>query len=156
MRRRETEHEQGRGRERGRHRIRSRLQAPNCQHRARCRAQTHELWDHDLSWSQTPNWLSHPGSPERLHFKRKVPSQVSHLNSLALKLGPTVAPHKEQQACSWLLPGSTWWGFNLILGGEEKKGKEHLLTAKSCLLWPPCLYFWLCAFFFSLNNAIES
>ena len=31
---RETEHEQGRGREGGRHRIRSRPQAPSCQHRA--------------------------------------------------------------------------------------------------------------------------
>ena len=40
---RETEHQQGRGRERGRHRIRSRLQAPSCQHRGRHRAQTHEL-----------------------------------------------------------------------------------------------------------------
>ena len=31
----------GRGREKGRHRIRSRLQAPSCQHRAWCRARTH-------------------------------------------------------------------------------------------------------------------
>ena len=46
---RETEHEQGRGRERGRHRIQSRLQALNCQHRARCGAQTREPRDHDLS-----------------------------------------------------------------------------------------------------------
>ena len=37
----ETEHEQGWGRERGRHRIRSRLQAPSCQHRARRGARTH-------------------------------------------------------------------------------------------------------------------
>ena len=35
----------GGGAERGRHRIWSRLQAPSCQHRARCLAQTHELWD---------------------------------------------------------------------------------------------------------------
>ena len=33
------------------------------QHRARCRARTHELWDHDLSQSRTPNRLSHPGTP---------------------------------------------------------------------------------------------
>ena len=26
-------------------------------------AWTHELWDHDLSWSQTLNRLSHPGAP---------------------------------------------------------------------------------------------
>ena len=60
---RETEHERGRGRERGRHRIGNRLQVPSCQHRARHGAQTHELWDHDLSWSQPLNWLSHPGAP---------------------------------------------------------------------------------------------
>ena len=36
-------------RERGRHRIRSRLQSLSCQHRAWCMAQTHYLWDHDLS-----------------------------------------------------------------------------------------------------------
>ena len=53
----------GRGRERGRHRIRSRLQALSCQHRAQCGARTHELWDHDLSWSWTLNQLSHPGAP---------------------------------------------------------------------------------------------
>ena len=39
----EIEHRLGRGRERGRHRIRSRLQAPSCQHRARRGARTHEL-----------------------------------------------------------------------------------------------------------------
>ena len=60
---RESESKQGRGRERGRHRIWSRLQAPSCQHRAWCGAQTHKLWDHDLSWSRTLNQLSHPGAP---------------------------------------------------------------------------------------------
>ena len=34
-----------------------------CQHRAWCGAQTYKLWDHDLSWSRTPNRLSHPGAP---------------------------------------------------------------------------------------------
>ena len=38
-----TECEWVRGRERGRYRMRSRLQAPSCQHRARCGAGTHEL-----------------------------------------------------------------------------------------------------------------
>ena len=54
----------GRGRERGRPRIRSRLQALSCQHRAWRGAQTHRLWDHDLSWSWLPNRLSHPGAPK--------------------------------------------------------------------------------------------
>ena len=62
LREREAEHEQGRGRERGRHRIWSRLQAPSCQHRARCWARTHQPWDHDLSQSQTLNRPSHPGA----------------------------------------------------------------------------------------------
>ena len=72
----ETEHEQRRGRERGRHRIWSRLQALSCRHRARRGARTHKLWDHDLSWSRTPNWLSHPGAP-RLALYAKSKAWVS-------------------------------------------------------------------------------
>ena len=53
----------GWGAERARDRIRSRLQALSYQHRARCGVRTHEPWDHDLSWSRTPNQLSHPGAP---------------------------------------------------------------------------------------------
>ena len=68
LRQRETEHEQGRGRERGRHRIQSRLHALSCQHRARRRARTHGLWDHDLRWSWTLNRLSHPGAPGDIFF----------------------------------------------------------------------------------------
>ena len=47
-------------RDRGTHRIRSRLQALSCQHRARRGAQTHELWDHDLSRSRTSNLTEPP------------------------------------------------------------------------------------------------
>ena len=35
---------------------------------AQCGAQTHELWDQDLSWSQMLNWIGHPGSP--IYFER--------------------------------------------------------------------------------------
>ena len=66
LRDRERQRERGKGRERGRHRVRSRLQAPSCQHRARCGARTHGPRDHDLSWSRPLNWLSHPGA---LHLK---------------------------------------------------------------------------------------
>ena len=60
----ETESKQGRGdRERGGQRIWSRPQALSCQHRAWWEAQTHKMWDHDLSQSQMLNWLSHPGVP---------------------------------------------------------------------------------------------
>ena len=58
---RETECEPGRGRERGRHRIGNGKQALSRQHRARREAQVHKLGDHDLSRSQMPNRLSHPG-----------------------------------------------------------------------------------------------
>ena len=61
-------HEWGRGREGGRQRIWSRLQALSCQCRAWCRAWTHELWDHDMSWSWTLNQLSHPGAPQGRKF----------------------------------------------------------------------------------------
>ena len=64
LRQRETEHERGRGRERGRHRIWSRFQALSCQHRTRHGARTHEPRDHDMSWSQKLNQLSHPGAPQ--------------------------------------------------------------------------------------------
>ena len=60
---RETERKQGWGRERGRHGIRSRLQAPSCQHRAQRGAQTREPQDHDLSRSRPLNRPSHPGAP---------------------------------------------------------------------------------------------
>ena len=32
----------------------------SCQHRAWCGAQTHKLWDHDLSRSRMLHWLSYP------------------------------------------------------------------------------------------------
>ena len=51
------------GAEREGDRIRSRLQAPSCQHRAWRGAQTHGPRDHDLSWSQPLNRMSHPGTP---------------------------------------------------------------------------------------------
>ena len=55
-------------REKGRHRIQSSLQVLSCQHRARHGARTHELWDHDLSWSWMLNLLSHLGAPIHLFF----------------------------------------------------------------------------------------
>ena len=67
LREREREHEWGRGRERGRHRTWRRLWALSCQHRAQCRARTHQWWDHNLSRS----WkLSVPtaGGPSSFSF----------------------------------------------------------------------------------------
>ena len=45
------ERESGRGRKTGRERENPK-KTPHCQHRARCGAQFHELWDHDLSRDQ--------------------------------------------------------------------------------------------------------
>ena len=55
------EYEQGRGTERERENPK---QALCCQCRAWCGAQSHELWDHDLSQNQESEayWLSHPGA----------------------------------------------------------------------------------------------
>ena len=69
---RETECKQGRDRERGSHRIRSRFQAPHCQHRGWHGAWTHKPWDQNLSWSRTLNRLSHPGSSACFLFKASV------------------------------------------------------------------------------------
>ena len=70
LRERERERMSGGGAERGRHRIQSRLQAPRCQHRAQHRAWPHEPWDHDLSWSQPLNQLSHPLTPAKNTIKQ--------------------------------------------------------------------------------------
>ena len=61
--------------QRERHRIWSRFQSLSCQPRAQCGAQTHKPWDHDLSQSQTPNQLSHPGSPLSLSKTKAKNSQ---------------------------------------------------------------------------------
>ena len=75
---RQTKRMNGGGSESGRHRIWSRLPALSCQHTAWHRARTHGLWDHDLSRSQMPNRLSHPGAPS-LSFSNLL---------LGFKLGP--------------------------------------------------------------------
>ena len=77
LRQRETEHEWGRGRERGRHRIGSRLQALSHQPRAQRGAWTHGPRDLDLSWSQTFNRLSHPGSPMFIYFWERERQSMS-------------------------------------------------------------------------------
>ena len=61
--------ERERDRERERHRIQSRLQALSREHRPWHGAWTHELWDHDLSQSQTLNRLSHSGALQETVLK---------------------------------------------------------------------------------------
>ena len=84
---RETECEWGRGRERRSHRIWSRLQAPSCQHRARCGARTHEPWDRDLSWSRTLNRRSHPGAPIFYNFTIKSISAKGSMMTNSVEYG---------------------------------------------------------------------
>ena len=59
----------GRGAERERE-TQNLKQAPGSelQHRAWRRARTHVLCDHDVSWSQTLNQLSHPGAPTNISY----------------------------------------------------------------------------------------
>ena len=57
----------------------NRLPALNCQHRARCRAWTHEPWDYDLSRSQILNRLSHPGIPTNLILATDFVKQIRKL-----------------------------------------------------------------------------
>ena len=144
---RQTECEQGRGRERGRHRIQSRLQPLSCQHRARRRAWTHEPWDHDLSWSQTLNQLSHPGAPKSDYFnKRKeqmftmprlgsLPSQYAHcwhtgaplwVSSTFLEMGSTVS------GAPCLSPGLKWCS-NFFQNWFVAAAEE--ITEMSCFLF---------------------
>ena len=65
------------------HTQRSRLKAPSCQHRAPHKAQTQELWDHDLSQSRILNWLSHPGTPWDSYFQFRSFSRVNVPSSLS-------------------------------------------------------------------------
>ena len=107
---RETVCERGRSRGRGRHRIW--LQALSRQHRARCGARTHELfepWDHDLSRSQRLTWLSHPGTPFRFFFfffnHKNNTSSLSpcahvHHTCLKVELPGYRCPHL-QLCCTW-------------------------------------------------------
>ena len=73
----------------GRHRIWSGLQALSCQHRAWHRAQTHRVWDHDLSWSRTLNRLSHPGAPKMKCFNK---SRIVPTHTLGKILQRPVSP----------------------------------------------------------------
>ena len=84
-------------RDRRRHRVWSRLQALSSQHRVWHRAQTHKLWDHDMSQSQTPNWLSHPGTPHLLFLKHLLKGR----RFLGLSLG------METLACTFYSTNNT-------------------------------------------------
>ena len=100
----------GRGRERGKHRIWSGLQALSCQHRALCRAQTHKPRDHDLSWSQMLDRLSHPGAPIYLFWERGKSTHMRTRRGVAERENPKQAPRCQHKAqCRAWTPTVRLW-----------------------------------------------
>ena len=74
----------------GEHRIWSRLQAQNCHHRAPCGVQTHKPWDHNLRWSWTLNWLSHPGAPCCCSFFTKLSSPAGQVPTMFISVSASL------------------------------------------------------------------
>ena len=99
------------------HRIRSRLQVPSCQHRARSKAQTHEPWDHDLSWSRMLKWLSHQEPSFSLFF----------LNGHKILFCRVPYPPKKYKSQSFLL--------NLYVMNDESCWVSMCLLSSEYYLW---------------------
>ena len=99
-------HKQGRGRERARHRIWSRTQARSCQHTARRGARTHEPWDHDLSRSQTLNWLSHPGTPMLVNFRKAVSEVLIPFRRSTFSPSTVLRTYFAETVCSLITQGT--------------------------------------------------
>ena len=109
----------GRVRERGRHSIRSRLQAPSCQHRAWCGARTYRPWDGDLSWSQPLNRLSHPGTPHLpfLFTSSRVSRNSKREGALSL-CGHGIYNIKSPLSHSPSQSLPSWWVVSEFLQGQ--------------------------------------
>ena len=102
----------GGGAERETRRIRSRLQAPSGQRRARRGARTHGPRDRDLSGSRTPNRLSHPRAPHvyELLLITVISSDLKHLDGRSpvccgfhgiLMVGTTPGPERAFWPCDF-------------------------------------------------------
>ena len=89
----------GEGGERGRHRIQRRLQALSCQHRSQRGARTHEPWDHDLSWGQMLNQLTHPSAPKAAY---KTSSSFTKIRSWH-KGDTELTLHPGEEVCNYLI-----------------------------------------------------
>ena len=120
-----------------------------CQHRARHGTWTHELWDHDLSWSQTLNRLSHTGAPvwlfllDLLTHEQQMTLQVLVQNTylVILKWNPGNA-QSERKCLSFLrmraafvdvLPVTSGWS-----GAEQRiiahSGSDPLWVVRSTVI----------------------
>ena len=89
----------------------------SCQHTAQRGARTHELWDHDLSRSQTLNWLSHPGAPEWSLSKNK--QTTTTLQNEIIYLDNPI-PIKKCEFIIFKKRGGTW----------VSESVEHLTSAQ--------------------------
>ena len=88
--------------QRERETIGSRLQALSCQHRARFRAQTHQPWDHDLSWSRTEP----PRRPSLIFLER---STLIHID-LLIFLNYCIV-HVWIRVLHFIYLFTCWWKF---------------------------------------------
>ena len=125
-------------------------QAPHFQQEARCGAQTHEPWDHDLSRNQrwTLNQLSHPGAA--WHSTSKWPLEVLKPYCSLTRLDTEVPlPHLEAWSvlvqtsalCPWLRKEASTQALTL----ESSPGRRALCfppVFSSAWCWLKCVKSW--------------
>ena len=111
--------------DRGTERQRHRIQALSCQYRAWCGAWTHKLRDHDLSWSQMLNQLSHLGASITSSFwfgcreleritSVLLPTTTTQNRWTHLKLTTFFWTHKGAEVmCQAPSPNRRWYSFPL-------------------------------------------
>ena len=127
--------------------FRSRLQAPSCQHRAWCGAQTPRPQDHDLSRSQMLHQLSYPGTPPytfntcmiqsgvTCHFK--VPGSLLSWGLSSKKLLGKLSPCCYFHFHLWVLP--VWMtSFSSDLSLETRSFQRTFMSPSfmRVLCWP--------------------
>ena len=125
----DTKPEQGSGRKRERKNPRH---APHCQHRARCEALTHKLWDHDMSRSQMPNQPSHPGAPKALQvvLMHNIAQEPLVQAVLRLLIISANVGYEELVSIILLCPFQQWAWFPLFITS---------LPSSSEITWDICV-----------------
>ena len=130
-------------------RIRSRLQALSCQHRAWHGAWTHGLWDHDLSWSETLNRLSHPGAPGTGLFFFKATTEELSRRSLERGLHPRPPPAPVGFVCKLVTNPSS------LPMGEGAVPRANVCQVCINKLWTILAALWFAIAFCSLGNVFR-